>query len=42
MLSGNKVLPEPMLTQIYVAIWGHKSHNELIHQDKSTDLHLNV
>ena len=22
-LSGNKPLPEPMLTQIYVAIWRH-------------------
>ena len=22
-LSGNKPLPEPMSTEIYVAIWGH-------------------
>ena len=27
--SGNKLLPGPMLTQIYVAIWYNFSHNKL-------------
>ena len=44
MPSGNKPLPEPKLTQIYVAIWRHKAmslvnHTSLIIQIQTSSWH---